>query len=100
MSQTKLAIASSLGSPAHKPLEGSVLPQLLLGLLSKSNELPLIGRCFLSKGPQSALDVNTAPCVPFHLGRCTSHTASQVETSNPDLPWLRLLGPFATMLVP
>lgn len=82
-----------VGSPAHKPLEGSVSPlQLLLGLLSKCNDAPCLGSCFLGQGQQSPSD-STLRCV------FSSISSSLVEISNLNLPWRGLLGSFATMLV-
>lgn len=102
MSQTKLAVASSLGSPAHNPLEGSVSPlQLLLGLFSKSNGSPLLkAAASWAKGSRALWMLTLLSVFPSSLSTdCESHTASQVEVSNPDLPWLGLLGPSAITLV-
>lgn len=102
MFQTKLAAASSLGCPAHKPLEGSVFPQLLRGCFLRAMTTPSPGCCFLGKGPKSPLNfISTADCVPFYLRprtmRATLHPSGNLQ---PDLSWLGLIGPLATILVP
>lgn len=94
-SQTRLAGASSLSSPAHTPLEGSVsLLQLLLGQLGLRATPPLCLRLFASwaKG-RKVLQMPTLLSVFSSLSVHAWQEAHCIPAGNPnpDLPWLWLL---------